>query len=141
MQEKLFLVNKSTAYSIERLKKKSVAELTTIADYVLSSFNSLAILATEGLINLADYHLVPKQVQEDEHHFRIGRRDDWLEIVINNELQLHVSTNGGEGYDIDLYAYNADISDDDRVWEEEYITSAYANYKTIKDMITARENN
>ena len=134
MQEKLFLINKSMTYSLEQLKKKSVIELTTIADYILSSFNSLATLATEGPINLTEYHLIPKQVQDDEHHVQIGRQDDWLEIIINNELQLHISTNGGEGYNIDLYAYNADIPDDDRDWEEEYITSTHASYRELKDI-------
>ena len=56
MQEKLFLVNKSMAYSIEQVKNKSVEELTTMADYVLSSLNSFGVLITEGLINVSDYH-------------------------------------------------------------------------------------
>ena len=140
MQEKLFLVNKSMAYSIEQLKKKPVAELTIVADYVLSSFNSLAILATEGLINLTDYHLIPKQVQEDEHHMKIGRQDDWLEIVINNELQLHVSTNSGECYNIDLYTYDENVSDENKDWDNDYISTISVSYETIKDIITAREN-
>ena len=134
MQEKLFLINKSMAYSVEQLKKKPVAELSVIADYILNSFNSLATLATEGPINLAEYHLIPKQVQEDEHHFQIGRQDDWLEIIIHNELQLHVSTNGGECYNIDLYAYNADVSDDNRDWEKEFITATHASYEELKEI-------
>lgn len=140
MQEKLFLVNKSMAYSIEHLKKKPVAELTIVADYVLSSFNSLAILATEGLINLTDYHLIAKQIQdEDEHHFQLDKQDDCLDIVVNNELQIYINTTGNY-YHLNLYAYNGDVSDKDKDWDSDYISSTYANYEVIKDIITAREN-
>lgn len=132
MKEELFLIKKSSNYTFERLKKKSVSELTVIADYVLESFSSFITLVTEDMINLSGYHLIPKQVQEEEHHLQIGKQDDWLNIVINNELQLHVSTNGGECYNIDLYAYNADVSDDDRNWDGEYISSTYASYEELK---------
>ena len=134
MKEKLFLVKKSSNYTLERLKKKSVPELTVIADYVLESFGSFSTLVTEGIINLSEYHLIPKQVQEEEHHVQVGKNDDWIDIVVNNELQLHVSTNGGECYNIDLYAYNADVSDDDRDWDKEYITSTYASYAEIAEI-------
>ena len=139
MQEKLFLINKSMAYPIERLKKIPVAELTVIADYVLEAFNSLAILANEGLINLADYHLIPAQVQEDEHYMRIGKQNDWLDIVINKELQLHISTTTGKCYNMDLYAYDEDVSDKNKNWDSDYISSISASYETIKKIITARE--
>ena len=140
MQEKLLLVNKSMGYSIKHLKEMSVPELTTIADYVLSSFDSLAILATEGLINLAEYYLVPKQVQEDEHHIRLGKQDDCLDIVVNNELQIHISTNGGDCYNIDLYVYNDNISDDDRDWDSEYISSISTCYKIIEEIKQKEKN-
>ena len=132
MKEKLFLVKKSSNYPLEKLKKKSIPELTVIADYVLESFSSFITLVTEDMINLSGYHLIPKQVQEEEHHVQVGKNDDWIEIVINNELQLHISTNGGECYNIDLYAYNADVSDDDRNWDSEYISSTYASYEELK---------
>ena len=132
MKEKLFLVKKSNNYPLERLKKKSIPELTVTADYVLESFGSFSTLVTEGIINLSEYHLIPKQVQEEEHHVQVGKNDDWIDIVINNELQLHVSTNGGECYNIDLYAYDADVSDDDRNWDGEYISSTYASYEKLK---------
>ena len=74
------------------------------------------------------------QVQEEEHHVQVGKQDDWVDIVINNELQLHVSTNGGECYNIDLYAYNADVSDDDRDWEKEFITATHASYEELKEI-------
>ena len=134
MKEKLFLVKKSSSYTLERLKKKSIPELTVIADYVLESFGSFSTLVTEGIINLSEYHLISKQVQEEEHHVQVGKQDDWIDIVINNELQLHVSTNGGECYNIDLYAYNADVSDDDRDWGADFISSAYASYEEIKEI-------
>lgn len=130
MKEKLFLIKKSSNYPLERLKKKSIPELTVTADYVLESFDSF----TEGIINLSEYHLIPKQVQEEEHHVQVGKNDDWLDIVINNELQLHVSTNGGECYNIDLYAYNADVLDDDRDWEKEFITATHASYEELKEI-------
>ena len=133
MKEKLFLVSKSN-YSFERLKNKSVPELTVIAEYVLESFGSFSTLVTEGIINISEYHLIPKQVEEEEHHVQIGKQDDWLDVVINKELQLHINTNGGEGYNIDLYAYNDDVSDDDRYWDSEYISSTHASYEEIKEI-------
>ena len=60
MKEKLFLIKKSSNYTFERLKKKSVPELTAMADYVLESFTSLITLVTEDMINLSGYHLIPK---------------------------------------------------------------------------------
>lgn len=138
MQEKLFLVNKSMAYSIEHLKKKSVVELAVIADYVLSSFNSLAILATEGLINLSDYHLISRQIQEDKHHIRLDKQGDCLDIIVNNELQICINTNG-ERYYLSLYVYNEDVSDRDKAWDKDYISDISASYETIKKIITARE--
>ena len=134
MKEKLFLIKKSSNYPLERLKKKSIPELTVIADYVLESFGSFSTLVTEGIINLSEYHLIPKQVQEEEHHVQVGKNDDWIDIVINNELQLHINTNGGEGYNIDLYAYNDDVSDDDRCWDSEYISSTHASYEELKEI-------
>ena len=140
MKEKLFLVKKSSDYPLERLKKKAVPELTVIAEYVLESFGSFSTLVTEGIINLSEYHLIPKQVQEEEHHVQVGKNDDWVDIVINNELQLHVSTNGGECYNIDLYAYNADVSDDDRDWEKEFITATHASYEELKEIKETLDN-
>ena len=140
MKEKLFLVKKSSNYPLERLKKKSIPELTVIADYVLESFGSFSTLVTEGIINLSEYHLIPMQVQEEEHHVQVGKNDDWIDIVINNELQLHVSTNGGECYNIDLYAYNADVSDDDRDWEKEFITATHASYEELKEIRETLDN-
>lgn len=134
MKEKLFLVKKSSNYPLEKLKKKSIPELAVTADYVLESFSSLSTLVTKGTINLSEYHLIPMQIQEEEHHVQIGKNDDWINIVINNELQLHVSTNGGECYNIDLYAYNADVSDNDRDWEKEFITATHASYEELKEI-------
>ena len=134
MKEILFLVKKSSNYTLDRLKMKSIPELAVTADYVLESFGSFSTLVTEGIINLSEYHLIPKQVQEEEHHVQVGKQDDWVDIVINNELQLHVSTNGGECYNIDLYAYNADVSDDDRDWGADFISSAYASYEELKEI-------
>ena len=140
MKEKLFLVKKSSSCTLERLKKKSIPELTVTADYVLESFGSFSTLVTEGIINLSEYHLIPKQVQEEEHHVQVGKNDDWVDIVINNELQLHVSTNGGECYNIDLYAYNADVSYDNRDWEKEFITATHASYEEIKEIKETLDN-
>ena len=140
MKEKLFLVKKSSNYPLERLKKKSIPELTVTADYVLESFGSFSALVTEGIINLSEYHLIPKQVQEEEHHVQVGKNDDWIDIVINNELQLHVSTNGGECYNIDLYAYDTDVSDDDQDWEKEFITATHASYEELKEIKETLDN-
>lgn len=71
---------------------------------------------------------------EDEHHVQIGRQDDWLDIVVNKELLIHISTNGGNGYNIDLYAYITNIPDDNRDWEKEFITAKHVSYRELKDI-------
>lgn len=134
MKEILFLVKKSSNYTLDRLKMKSIPELAVTADRVFESFGSFSVLVTEGIINISEYHLIPKQVHEGKHHVRVDKNDDWIDIVINNELQLHVSTNGGECYNIDLYAYNADVSDDDRNWENEFIAATHASYEELKEI-------
>ena len=134
MKEILFLVKKSSNYTLDRLKMKSIPELAVTANYVFESFDSFSVLVTEGIINISEYHLIPKQVREGEHHVQVEKNDDWIDIVINNELQLHVNTNGGECYNIDLYAYNADVSDDDRDWEKEFITATHASYEELKEI-------
>ena len=132
MKEILFLVKKSSNYTLDRLKMKSTVELAVIADYVLESFRPFSVLVTEGIINLSEYYLIPMQVQKEKHHAQVGKNDDWIDIIINNELQLHVSTNGGECYNIDLYAYNADVSDDNRGLEKEFITATHASYEELR---------
>ena len=134
MKEILFLVKKSSNYTLDRLKIKSIPELAVTADYVLESFGSFSTLVTAGIINISEYHLIPKQVREGERHVQVDKNDDWVDIVINNELQLHVSTNGGECYNIDLYAYNADVSNDNRNWEKEFITATHVSYEELKEI-------
>ena len=125
MKEKLFLVKKSSNYPLERLKKKSVPELTVIAEYVLESFGSFSTLVTEGIINLSEYHLIPKQVQEEEHHVQVGKNDDWIDIVINNELDLVGISNHlkGRKYLLDAIFYLVDNKDKDHSSVFYYLSS------------------
>lgn len=132
MKEILFLVKKSSNYTLNKLKMKSIPELAVTADYVFESFRPFSVLVAEGIINLSEYYLISMQVQKEKHHAQVGKNDDWIDIIINNELQLHVSTNGGECYNIDLYAYNADVSDDDRDLEKEFITATHASYEELR---------
>lgn len=134
MKEILFLVKKSTNYTLDRLKMKSIPELAVTADYVFESFGSFSTLVTEGIIDISEYHLIPMQVQKEKHHAQVGKNDDWIDIIINNELQLHVSTNGGECYNIDLYAYNADVSNSDRNWGKEFITATHVSYEELREI-------
>ena len=99
MKEKLFLVKKSSNYPLERLKKKSVPELTVTADYVLESFGSFSTLVTEGIINLSEYHLIPKQVQEERRKL-IEKRMDELEALCC-KVRMKRDTYAREG----LYKY------------------------------------
>ena len=71
----------------------------------------------------------------DEIHIKFNCANDFKDIVINKELLLHISTNSGSGYDIDIYAYNDNKSDNDIDWDDEYITSNYVSYDSINNRI------
>lgn len=68
------------------------------------------------------------EIVNQEFHIGIGK-EDWQEIVINNELHLHI-TKSNEGYIVDYYAYTQGEERDDlitstTIWEDDltkYIT-------------------
>ena len=134
MKELLFAVKKDKGYTLEQLKKKSAPDLTVIAECMYTVLNSFAIAINEGLITISDYYFIPSKVEEEEIHIELERVSDSQEIVVNKELQIHINTNGGEGYNVDLYAYNNDKSDDKRDWDKEYIASTYASYAEIEEI-------
>lgn len=70
--------------------------------------------------------------RQDEIHITLGR-DDWQEIIVNKDLQIHINTNGGEGYNIDLYAWNEDTPDEERDYDNEFITSCYASFAELNE--------
>lgn len=74
-----------------------------------------------------------------ECHVTVNKMDDWMDIIVNKELQIHISTNGGECYNIDLYVYNNNVSNDKRDWNDEYITSNYVSYDSINNRIRTKK--
>lgn len=134
MRELLFAIRKDSGHTIEQLKHKSVSELTVLADYKFTALNSFSIAINEGHITVSDYYFVPARVEEEEIYIQLERTSDSQEIVVNKKLQIHINTNGGEGYNVDLYAYNNDKPDNERNWAKEYITSTYASYAEIEEI-------
>ena len=78
------------------------------------------------------FFFVYKNVPDEEIHITMGK-DDWQELVINNDLQIHINTNGGEGYNVDLYAYNENTPDEERDYDNEFITSCYASFQELNE--------
>lgn len=70
----------------------------------------------------------------DEIHIKLNCVNDFKDIVINEKLLLHITTDSSSGYDIDIYAYN-DNKSDNIDWDDEYITSNYISYDSINNRI------
>lgn len=78
------------------------------------------------------FYFVYKNVSDEEIHVSMSCKDDWQEIIVNKDLQIHINTNGGEGYNVDLYAYN-EAPDDERDYDNEFITSCYASFQELNE--------
>ena len=75
----------------------------------------------------------------DEIHINLHSVNDFKDIVIDKKLLIHISTNSGSGYDIDIYAYN-DNKSDNIDWDDEYITSNYVSYDSINNRIGVKND-
>ena len=62
----------------------------------------------------------------DDTFYMLIKKEDWLDIVLNKELLLHISKTADNGYVVDLYKYN--FSDQQ---EGDFITSTYAMYDDL----------
>ena len=131
MANKVFLIDKSIATELVQIMP--VAELELKAKEVLT-VKDFVNRINNNTINLQDSMPVYREVLDEEIHVSMGRNGDWQEIVINNELQLHVTTSSGEGYSVDLYVYKEGVADDDRDWDSEFISSAYATFTELDDL-------
>lgn len=131
MSNKVFLIDKSIATELVQIMP--VAELELKAKEVLT-VKDFVNRINSNTINLQDVMPVYREVLDEEIHVNMGRNGDWQEIVINNELQLHVATSSGEGYSVDLYIYREGLADEDRDWDSELVSSAYATFAELDDL-------
>ena len=131
MSNKVFLIDKSIATELVQIMP--VAELELKAKEVLT-VKDFVDRVSNNTINLQDNMPVYREVLDEEIHVNMGRNGDWQEIVINNELQLHVATSSGEGYSVDLYIYREGVADEDRDWDSELVSSAYATFAELDDL-------
>ena len=108
-----------------------IPNLTNLADKVLTPREAVEQLHN-GEIDTSMYCVIYREIGDEEIHLRMGN-DDWQEIIINNDLQIHINTNGGEGYNVDLYTYNEDTPDEERDYDNEFISSCYASYAELDE--------
>ena len=108
-----------------------IPDLTNLASKVLTPREAVEQLHN-GEIDTGMNCVVYREIGDEEIHLRMGK-DDWQEIVINTDLQIHINTNGGEGYNVDLYAYNEDTPDEERDYDNEFISSCYASYAELNE--------
>lgn len=108
-----------------------IPDLTNLANKVLTPKEAVEQLHN-GEIDTVMNCVVYREIGDEEIHLRMGN-DDWQEIIINKDLQIHINTNGGEGYNVDLYAYNEDTPDEERDYDNEFISSCYASYTELNE--------
>ena len=135
MADKVFVVS-YTDMSDEGLLQHNlytlpIPDLTNLASKVLTPREAVEQLHN-GEIDTEMNCVVYREIGDEEIHLRMGN-DDWQEIIINKDLQIHVNTNGGEGYNVDLYAYNEDTPDEERDYDNEFISSCYASYAELNE--------
>ena len=71
------------------------------------------------------------KLENDTIHVQMGT-DDWQEIVINNEIHLHVRTDNSGAYSVDVYKY----SQLEEPLEDDLIHSFWANRDDLITEIT-----
>ena len=108
-----------------------IPDLTILASKVLTPREAVEQLHN-GEIDTGMNCVVYREIGDEEIHLRMGK-DDCQEIVINKDLQIHINTDGGEGYNVDLYAYNEDTPDEERDYDNEFISSCYASYAELNE--------
>ena len=119
MADKVFVVNleelEDKGIELATLYHMSIPDLEKLAEFVLTPEQAVEQLnfPENADFNPEDYQCVYREIGDEEIHVTMGN-DDWQEIIINKDLQVHISTNGGEGYNVDLYAYNEDTPDEER---------------------------
>lgn len=111
-----------------------VADLEKIAYKVLTPKQAVMQLNNIefATFNPEEYFCVYREIEDEEIHVKMGK-DDWQEIIINEDLHIHVNTNGGEGYNVDLYAYHTEELGEDHDYGEDFITSCYASFEELDE--------
>ena len=134
MADKVFVVNleeiKNKGTSIVALYHMPIPDLEKLADMVLTPKEAVEKLNSEE-ISTSEVQCVYREIGDEEVHVKMGK-DDWQEIIVNNDLQVHIHTSD-EGYTVDLYAYNEDTPDEERDYDNEFISSCYASYEEVEE--------
>lgn len=138
MADKVFIVN------LEELEQKGIPpyqlfhmpipDLEKISEKVMKPEQAISALqlpidVQEYKSNL--YQYVYREIGDEEIHVKMGI-DDWQEVIVNKDLQIHIKTNN-EGYSVDLYAWNENTPDDERDYDNEFLGGCYAFYADVDE--------
>ena len=134
MADKVFVISNAelekrniqphTLYSTSIPLLEELATEVYTAKEAVEKFNNNEIDTNENFV-------VYREIGDEEIHVQMGK-NDWQEIVINKDLQVHISS-GDEGYSVDLYAWNEDTADDERDYDNEFISSCWASYEELNE--------
>ena len=132
MADKVYIISKEQVKDTDLLKNLTPAQLEQMAYRVQTPEQVIQDLNTSYLYDRDKFYYVYKHILDEEIHVSLGK-DDSQEVIVNKDLQIHINTNGGEGYNIDLYAYNEDTPYEERDFDKEFITSCYASFEELNE--------
>ena len=136
MTDKVFVVNleelEDKNIEIASLYHMPIPDLTQLADFVLSPKQAIEHFNSDTLpIENDKVTFVYREIGDEEIHVKMSK-DDWQEVIVNKDLQVHIHTSD-EGYTVDLYAYNEDTPDEERDYDNEFLGSVYASYEEVEE--------
>lgn len=71
--------------------------------------------------------------EEDFYHFDISDTEDNLNVVVNGELEIHVSKSVDDGYNVSFYkAIDQDKVSDDYDYDSDFIQGLWVSPKSLK---------
>ena len=141
MADKVFLIKyeelESKGILPHTLYNLPIPDLEKLATRVLTPKEAVERF-NDNRINTEVYFTVYREVGDVEIHVEMGA-DDWQEIIVNKDLQIHIATKD-EGYSIDLYAWNEDTPDDERDYDSEFISSCWASFAELEEARGSEDN-
>lgn len=134
MADKVFVVNNekldNMKMELATLYHIPIPDLEKLADMVLTPKEAVEKFNNDE-INTSEYQCVYREIGDEEIHVKMSK-EDWQEVIINKDLQVHIHTSD-EGYTVDLYAYNEDTPDEERDYDNEFLGSVYASYEEVDE--------
>ena len=137
MADKVFVISleklEEQNIEIANLYHMPVGSLELMADFVFTPKEAVEQLnfPEQAKFNPEGYQCVYREIGDEEIHVKMGI-DDWQEVIINKDLQVHIHTSD-EGYTVDLYAYNEDTPDEERDYDNEFLGSVYTFYEEVEE--------